>query len=210
VEQRLGRSGAWQVSDRQLVRTDTDTLSFSSKDLSQESTGNFNAPDYLIDLTKKVKQHSDADLMVVKLEYPRSEFDGDNNLTEDQAWRLLTYNWTDVNHDGKLWTDKNHNGVVNHTDKTTSSNIDGFLDLDFAKSEMEQGEYSRFMYHRAGSNALQSYVSDPAKRMADGLFLGLQHSTKNTKIPVTDFKVSIDWYKNTALTRMRPASHRPG
>ncbi len=189
--------GTWQVSDRQLVKTDTDTLSFSSKDLSQESTSNFNAPDYLVDLTKQVKQHRDADLMVVKLEYPRAEFDGDNNLTEDQAWRLLTYNWTDVNHDGKLWTDKNHNGVVNHTDKTTSSNIDQFLDLDFAKSDMEQGEYERFMYHRAGSNALQSYVADPAKRMADGLFLGLQHSAKNTSIPVTDFKVSIDWYKNS-------------
>ncbi|RZU15563.1 subtilase family protein [Kribbella rubisoli] len=193
----INGGGAWQVSDRQLVRTDSDTLSFSSKDLSQESTGNFNAPDYLIDLTKQVKQHRNADLMVVKLEYPRNEFDGNNDLTEDQAWRLLTYNWTDVNHDGKLWTDKNHNGVVNHTDKTTSSNIDGFLDLDFAKSEMEQGEYSRFMYHRAGSNALQSYVADPAKRMADGLFLGLQHSATNKAIPVTDFKVSIDWYQNT-------------
>ncbi|MGW6282462.1 S8 family serine peptidase [Kribbella sp. NPDC055071] len=194
---KLSGPGVWQVSDRQLVRTDTSTLSFSSKDLSQESTGNFNAPDYLVDLTKQVKQHRDSDLMVIKLEYPREQFDGNNDLTEDQAWRLLTYNWTDVNHDGKLWTDKNHNGVVNHTDKTTSSNIDGFLDLDFAKSEMEQGEYSRFMYHRAGSNALQEFVADPAKRMASGLFLGLQHSAKNAKIPVTDFKVSIDWYKNS-------------
>jgi hypothetical protein len=189
--------GVWQVSDRQLVRTANDTFSFSSKDLSKESTSNFNAPDYLIDLTRKVKQHRDADLMVVKLEYPRSQFDGDQNLTEDQGWRLLTYNWTDVNHDGKLWTDKDHNGVVNHTDKTTSSNIDGFLDLDFAKSELQQGEYSRFMYHRAGANALQSFVRDPAQRMANGLFLGLQHSAKNTSIPVTNFKISIDWYKNT-------------
>ena len=24
---------------------------------------------------------------------------------ENQAWRLLTYNWTDINHDGNLWTD---------------------------------------------------------------------------------------------------------
>ena len=189
--------GVWDVSDRQLVRTANDTFDFTSQDLAKESTGNFNAPDYLIDLTSKVKKHKDADLMVVKLEYPRSQFDGDNNLAEDQAWRLLTYNWTDVNHDGRLWKDTNHNGVVNHTDKTTSSNIDGFLDLDFAKSEMQQGEYSRFMYHRAGSNALQSWVGDPASRMADGLFLGLQHSTKNASIPKTNFKISIDWYKNS-------------
>ena len=39
---------------------------FNSKDLSKESTANFNAPDYLIDLTKLVKQHRNADLMVVK------------------------------------------------------------------------------------------------------------------------------------------------
>ena len=189
--------GAWQVDDRQLVRTANDTISFNSKDLSKESTGNFNAPDYLIDLSSKVKKHKDADLMVVKLEYPRSEFDNDQNLSEDQAWRLLTYNWTDVNHDGKLWKDSNNNGVVNHTDKTTSSNIDGFLDLDFSKSEMQQGEYGRFMYHRAGANALQSYVRDPYDRMADGLFLGLQHSAVNAQIPVTNFKISIDWYKNS-------------
>jgi subtilase family protein len=189
--------GTWDVSDRQLVRTANDTFSLSSKDLKQESAGNFNAPDYLVDLTSKVKQHKDADLMVVKLEYPREQFDANKDYTEDQAWRLLTYNWTDVNGDGKLWKDANGNGVVNHTDKTTSSNIDGFLDLDFAKSEMEQGEYERFMYHRAGANALQSWVRDPYSRMADGVFLGLQHSTKNAAIPVTDFKISIDWYKNS-------------
>ena len=71
------------------------------------------------------------------------------------------------------------------------SNIDGFKDLDFARSEMEKGEYGRFMYHRAGSNALQSFVRDPAQRMANGLFLGLQHSAKNTSIPVTHFTISI-------------------
>ena len=25
---------------------------------------------------------------------------------------MLTYKWTDINHDGRLWTDKDHDGAV--------------------------------------------------------------------------------------------------
>lgn len=189
--------GTWEISDRQMVRTDSETFSFSSAHLSDESPSNFNAPDYLIDLTSRVEDHEDADLMVVRLNYPREQFDGDVNYSEDQAWRLLTYDWTDINGDGNLWTDADGDGVVDHADKSTSSNIDGFPDIDFARSEMDKGEYVRFMYHRAGSNALMSFVRDPADRMSDGLFLGLQHSARNPAIPVTDFEVQIDWYENT-------------
>ena len=59
----------------------------------------------------------------------------------------------------------------------TSSNIDGFPDIDFKKSEMEQGEYERFFYHRPGSNILTGFINHPNQRMANGIFLGLQHST---------------------------------
>ena len=96
---------------------------------------------------------------------------------------MLTYNWTDINRDGRLWTDRDGDGVVDQDDSTTSSNIDGDLDIDFARSEIDQGEYVRFMYHRAGSNALQSFVRDPAERMADGIFLGLQHSARERRDP---------------------------
>ena len=188
--------GTWQISDRQMVRTDSETMSFSSKNLAQESVFNFNAPDYLMDLTSRVEDHPDADLMVVRLNFPREQFDLGANYTFDQAWRLLTYDWTDVNDDGNLWTDANGNGVVNHTNLATSSNIDHNLDLNFAASEMDKGEYVRFMYHRAGSNALMSFLRDPADRMSDGLFLGLQHQLRNAAIPVTDFEVQIDWYDN--------------
>ena len=33
--------------------------------------------------------------MVVRANYPRNEFDPNGDYTADQAWRLLTYNWTD-------------------------------------------------------------------------------------------------------------------
>ena len=189
--------GTWDVSDRQMVRTDVETLSFTTKNISQESPFNFNAPDYLMDLTSRVNAHPDADLMVIRANYPRGEFDTDNDYAEDQAWRLLTYDWTDQNHDGNLWTDTNGNGVVNHSDLATSSNADHFPDINFAASEMDKGEYARFMYHRAGSNALMSFLRDPKDQMADGVFLGLQHNVKNPATPVTHFEVEISFYQNT-------------
>jgi hypothetical protein len=186
----------WSSSDRMVKRTATKSMSFSSKPLANESPYNFNAPDYLVDLSSVVKENKDADLMVVRLNYPRSQFDGNGDYVADQDWRLLTYAWTDVDGDGRLWTDKDGDGVVDKTLKSTSSNIDGFADIDFENSELDRGEYVRFMYHRAGSNALQSWVRDPHGRMADGLFLGLQHSRRNASIPVTDFSVQIDFYEN--------------
>ena len=157
---------------------------------------NFNAPDYLLNITNNIKAHPDADLVVIRATYPHDKFDGNTDYQSDQAWRLLAYNWTDINHDGKLWTDKNGNGVVNHADKTTSSNIDGFNDINFKQSEMEQGEYERFFYHRPGSNILMGFINHPNQRMADGIYLGFQHSTKNPAIDQTDFKIEIDYYKN--------------
>lgn len=192
-----GPAGTWQVSDRQMVRTDSETFSFSSAHVSNESPSNFNAPDYLVDLSNRVADHADADLMVVRLNYPRAQFDGDGDYREDQAWRLLTYDWTDVNDDGNLWTDADGDGVVDHADLSTANNPDAFPDIDFANSEMDKGEYVRFMYHRAGANSLMSFVRDPADRMADGLFLGLQHTARNAGIPVTDFDIQIDWYENS-------------
>ena len=189
--------GTWQVSDRQLLRTDSETLSFSSSNVANESTYNFNAPDYLMDLSDRVADHPDSDLMVVRVSYPRKQFDPNGDYVENQAWRLLAYNWTDINGDGNLWTDADDDGAVDHATLSTISNPDANLDLDFARSEMDKGEYVRFMYHRPGANTLTVFVHDPAERTADGLFLGLQHAARSAGIPVTDFDVQIDWYSNT-------------
>jgi hypothetical protein len=186
----------WSASDRVVKRTATKSLSFSSKGNANESPYNFNAPDYLMDLTSMVEENKNADLMVVRLNYPREQFDADGDYASDQDWRLLVYNWTDVDGDGRLWTDKDGDGVVDKSLETTSSNIDGFADIDFDNSEIERGEYVRFMYHRAGANHLQSFVRNPHERTADGIFLGLQHSVRNAGIPVTDFEVQVDFYEN--------------
>ena len=191
-------SGKYRVSDRYLRKTDTETMSFTTKPVADQSVYTFNAPDYLINLSKVVKKHDDADVMVIRANFPRSEFDGNEDYNEDQAWRLLTYNWTDVNHDGNLWSDRDRDGVVDHIQKTTSSNIDGNPDIDFAdrRTEVDKGEYVRFMYHRAGSQALQSFLRDPKEQMDDGLFLGLQHSDRSNAPERTHFTISIEFYEN--------------
>jgi hypothetical protein len=191
-----GSASGWTVGDRVLKQYASDSFNFQSQSESQESTSNFDVPDYLIDITDKIKAHPDADIVVIRATYPWSEFDGNGDNHSDQAWRLLAYNWTDVNHDGKLWTDKNGNGVVNHEELNSSSNIDNFNDVNWKKSEIEQGEYERFFYHRPGSNVLMGFIRQPAKQMANGIFLGFQHSTRNPAIDKTDFRIEIDYYKN--------------
>ena len=78
-----------------MKRTASQSMSFTSSNVNKESTYNFNAPDYLVDITSLVQSHPDADLMVVRANYPRNEFDPNGDYSADQAWRLLTYNWTD-------------------------------------------------------------------------------------------------------------------
>ncbi|HXG26677.1 MAG TPA: S8 family serine peptidase [Candidatus Binatia bacterium] len=189
--------GTWDISDREMVRTDVETFTFSSENIAQESPANFNAPDYLIDITDLVDEHPDADLMVVRANFPRSQFDANGDYSADQAWRLLTYDWTDQDGDGKLWNDTNGNGVVNYTQFPFSNNPDNFLEINYAASEIDQGEYVRFMYHRAGANHLMSFLRDPAHRYSDGIFLGLQHSTKSASHPVTDFEIEVAFYENS-------------
>jgi hypothetical protein len=189
--------GTWTVADRQLARSATDSFTFRSSPIADESTANFNAPDYLINLTDKVKAHADADLMVIRVRYPHEQFDGNADYAADQAWRLLAYNWTDNDKDGRLWKDDDGDGAVDHFEKPSSSNIDAFVDIGYGRSEIDRGEYARFMYHRPGANQLVVSVRDPAQRMADGIFLGLQHSVRNAAIPQTDFTVEVDWYKKS-------------
>jgi Subtilase family len=190
--------GTWSVSDRMLKRTASETFSLTSKNIANESPYNFNAPDYLRDLSSMIKSHKNADLMVVRTTYPRAQFDPNGDYAADQAWRPLLYSWTDIDRDRRLWRDRDGDGVVDKVVKTTSSNIDGFLDIDFRKSEIDRGEYVRFMYHNATSNAHQLFLRDPAKRLkdADGVFLGLQHQIRSNAIPTTSFTVQVDFYEN--------------
>jgi hypothetical protein len=189
-------AGSYSISDRQLVRTDLETMTFTSTQLNKEGAYHFNAPNYLIDISELVSDHSSADVMVIRATHPYSTFDGNGDYNADQLWRLLTYNWTDVNGDGNLWTDQDNDGAVDVKTTATSSNIDGFADINYAASEIDEGEYVRFMYHRGFSNTVMNFVRDPAQRMDDGIFIGLQHPNTSGSNSTTPFQIQIEFYEN--------------
>jgi hypothetical protein len=191
----LDGPGSYAISDRYLKLVSSTTFNWTSANVTKESPNTFNAPDYLIDLTKQVKAHKDADLMVVRMIYPHSEFDPNADYVNDQRWTMYAYDWTDLNRDGRLWRDKNLNGVVNHTD-STATNIDGLPLLDFRHSEIEKGEYERFTYYRTVSNALEVMVQHPATRMHSGVLLGLSHPERSLAIPRTHMKIQVEFFKN--------------
>ncbi|HET7091210.1 MAG TPA: S8 family serine peptidase, partial [Anaerolineae bacterium] len=167
-----------------------------------ETAPTFNAPNYLIPITSTVAAYqniavpADTKLMVVRENFPYSQFDPDGNYNQNQNWRLLVYNWSDNNSDGNLWTDTNLNSSVNYSttvwNGTTCVNIDFFPCV--TGGELDAGEYVRFGYHRAFANNHQLWVHDPLARMDDGLFIGLQHSQVSSAIPTTTFSFQVDFY----------------
>ena len=54
------------------------------------------SPDYLIDISDAVAAHPNADMIAISASFPLSEFDVDSDYTYDQRWRLLAYDWTDI------------------------------------------------------------------------------------------------------------------
>ena len=103
--------------------------------LADETPFLFNAPNYLIDLTDLVSQHRSSDLMVIRSNYPYNQFDPDNDYSTDQQWRMVTYNWTDIDHDGTLWNDADGDGTVDNTPSDVTNN-DGDPIPNFAHSEV--------------------------------------------------------------------------
>jgi subtilisin family serine protease len=191
----LDGSGRYDVSDRTLRRVGVEKFDYTTSPVSDETPYLFNAPNYLINLSKMVKEHKDADIMVIRANYPYDQFDPNDDYSEDQLWRMVTYDWTDANHDGRLWTDKDHDGTVD-SEPSAETNIDGQPIPNFKKSEVEKGEYERFTYINQSTNAYTNIVRQPAKRMDDGLFVGFAHSATSAAIPRTTFHFEVEFYKN--------------
>jgi subtilisin family serine protease len=191
----LDGQGAYKISDRVLRRTDVESFNFTTSDLRNETPSLFNAPNYLIDLTRLVKQHKSSDLMVIRSNYPYNQFDPNDDYSTNQQWRMVTYDWTDINHDGRLWRDADHDGTVDNTPSDQTDN-DGDPIPDFSKSEIQKGEYERLTYINQATNAYTNMVRDPAARMNSGLFLGFYHNQTSAAIPRTNFHVEVEFYKN--------------
>ncbi len=140
----------------------------------------WDVPHYLWNVTDLVPD--DADMVVMRFNYPWAEFDPGNSYQTDEvnSWYLTSYDWKDVDGDGQLWTDGNGDGVID----------DG---------EIDGGEYMRFEYSNQRATTHYITVGDPLNRIHDGLFLGLQHSQARADIPVTNFTIGLDFYKRVDM-----------
>lgn len=169
-------------------------MAFTTSPENQESSFNFHSPDYLMKLDPALIP-ADAEVMIVRYVHPYETFDRVYDYTDppNSSWRFMLYNWTDQNHDGKLWTDANSNGTVNHTDSPAIDN-DGFNQVDYAHSEIQQGEYIRVDYEFGGSG-IPVIVHDPLNRMADSYFFGFQHRSNDHTVVTTTFQIGVEFYK---------------
>ncbi len=164
-------SDSWLQLDS--VETTTITLNAAS-----ESPYSFNRPDVLRDITALVEA-ADADLMVIKADEAFAEFAPTGAFSTSSSThnvpRLLVYNWKDQDADGRLWADTNANGFVN-------------------AGEIDVGEYMRFTYANNFANSQQVRVQRPQDRQIDGVFLGLQHSSRVAASPTLAVHIRIEFW----------------
>jgi hypothetical protein len=170
------------ISDGYYRELGTEEWTFSTKNQAREE-GLFTKPDYLFDITDLVApggEYVNADLMAVKVVRLYEEFSASDpstgDLEWDNIWRVMAYDWTDVNDDGDVWTDVNGDGIVN-TD------------------EIDAGEYIRYNYGYSYGTVVQMTVKDPSHRYHDGLFLGLRHRDWTDRVPSTVLRFQITFYQ---------------
>jgi uncharacterized repeat protein (TIGR01451 family) len=172
-------------------------MTFTTQDESKESGFNFHSPDYLMKLDPALIPN-DAEVMIVRYIQPYSSYDPNYDYSvADSSWRYMLYNWTDINKDGRLWVDKNNNSVVNHSDSPVIDN-DGFYKVDYANSDIQQGEYVRVDYEFGGIG-IPVIVHSPKQRMGDAYYFGFQHRANNHTVKTTTFQIGVEFYKRADL-----------
>lgn len=187
------------LADGVMTLISSHELSFTTSQVNEESSFNFNSPDYLLELDDSLIP-PDAEVMIVRYVHSYDSFDPELKFQNNQrnGWVYLLYNWTDVNGDGKLWEDRNGNGVVNHADDVAAGmDNDGYYRPDYitTTTEIQQGEYMRMDFFFGGL-ANPIIIKNPLERMSDGYFFGWQHRPGSiTTVPTTTFKIGLEFYR---------------
>ena len=151
------RPGTLTVSDRILAVRVRAAL-FTSASVTQESVSNFNAPDYLIDITNNIKAHPTPTSS--SSARPTRTTSSTRTGTTSRIRRGVcspttgrTSTMTAVCGRRQRQRRRQPHGQVDQLEHRRVQRID------FRHSEMEQGEYERFFYHRPGSNILNGASS---------------------------------------------------
>ncbi|MBI5564307.1 MAG: S8 family serine peptidase [Chloroflexi bacterium] len=141
-------------------------------------------PDYALNLTPWITAHADADLMVVKLTVPFEHFDTvpPSPAVSSNNWRLMVYNWWDLNNNQQWWTDLNANTRV---------------DL----NEIDPGdEWLRFDYSRLAATQQQISVGFPYTRSigagSGGVWAGASHFVRSAGDNRTTLTFDVIFYRH--------------
>ncbi len=144
-------------------------------------------PDYALNLTEWITANADADLMVVKLTVPFEHFDTvpPTPAVSNNNWRLMVYNWWDLNNNQQWWTDLNANTRV---------------DL----NEIDPGdEWLRFDYSRLAGTQQQVSVGLPYTRSigagAGGVWAGASHFVRSAGNNRTTLAFDVTFYRHAKL-----------
>jgi hypothetical protein len=146
----------------------------------------------------------ETDLMILEAIYPFEVFDtdfvpgnpGSISPPRENVYRLLVYNWTDVDGDGNLYDD-------------SIGAVPGLVEA----AEIDAGEYMRFNYGYLGGTSQKVSVADPLEKMADGIWVGLRHregppegTATQVKIRARFFReIDCSWLQTTPSTIEVPA-----
>jgi hypothetical protein len=176
------------ISDSWMQRTGSQVVTVTLG-ASRESAYSADRPDALIDVSSLVPPGTQ--LLVVRATAPLSQVDGNGDGTAENSYRLLAYDWTDRNGNGRLWDDANLNGSVN-------------------TGEIDANEYMRFTYCLATGPSLEVRVQDPLGRAHDGVFVGLQHQQRSGNLTVRleiSFwnRVDMPWLSSSVTSVTVPA-----
>jgi subtilisin family serine protease len=179
VKNTSGSSVDININDAILeqVYEQTFNLNFSSF-----SPPSFTTPDWVGDITSLINSY-EPDLVRAQVIFPYSVFDSDENYKYDDRWRVLFYDWKDLNSDGNLWVDSNSNGRVDSGE------------IDNCETSNCLSEYNRFTYGYPTGTYLEASVGrDALSRKHDGVFLGVQRRSGSD--PVT-LKIRLTFYRKT-------------
>jgi len=164
-----------KLEDSILVKVGEYEFSFVA-DRNKENPYSMGRPDYLMDITKNIPPGTK--LIKVFAYFPFEMMDANSDYTSvgNNYYRLLVYDWKDLDKDRKYWHDLNGNGVVN-------------------VGEMDPMEINRYTYGYNWGTALEARVHDPLKRYHDGILVGIQHYTKTWLAPIVPINIKVEFYK---------------
>ena len=108
----------------------------------------------------------ETDLIVFEAIYPFETFDTDYvpghpetvRPPRENVYRLLVYDWKDVNGNGKLYDD-------------SLGAVPGMVET----GEIDQGEFMRFNYGYLDGTTQKVFVSNPLSKIHDGMWVGFRH-----------------------------------